>query len=346
MSSEKERLTTPEQTPEDKALDLKLRPTSWQGFIGQKRIKKNLKILIKASQKRGEACPEHILFYGNSGLGKTTLAYIIANRIQNNIRTISGTTIKRVGDLAAILTNLGAGEVLFIDEIHRINKMVEEFLYPAMEDYKLHLILGRGPMAKTMDIDLPRFTLVGATTKIGLLSAPLRNRFGATFQLNYYNKEEIGRIVNRSAKILNIETKGEAVEKIAKRSRFTPRVANRLLKRVRDWAQVEGEGIINKEAVDKACRYLGIDEKGLEQADRRVLETIIEKFEGGPAGLQAICAASSEEKRAMLDIYEPYLMRIGFIKRTPKGRVVTKHAYQHLDIKEAGGQKELFDNKE
>lgn len=342
MSSEDPRITNPRKTAEDKVLDRTLRPKRWSDFVGQKRIKKNLKVLLEASKKRREPCPEHVLFYGNSGLGKTTLAHIIAGDLENNIRIISGTTLKRVGDLAAILTNLREGEVLFIDEIHRINKVIEEFLYPAMEEYKLHLILGQGPMAKTMDIDLPRFTLIGATTQIGLLSAPLRNRFGATFQLNFYNESEIGDIITRSSKILNVKVKKKATRKLAKRSRFTPRVANRLLKRVRDWAQVEADGVVTDGVVEEACSYLGIDERGLEEADRRILKTIIQKFEGGPVGIQAVSAASAEEKRAMLEIYEPYLMQLGFLKRTPQGRVVTKLAYRHLKEELENEQKDLF----
>ncbi len=341
MSREK-RITTPRYTEEDQILDLTLRPKTWKGFIGQSRIKKNLKIIIEASQKRGEPCCEHLLFYGNSGLGKTTLAHIVANELDTNLRVISGTTVKRVGDLAAILSNLGQGDVLFIDEVHRIHKMIEEFLYPAMEDYKLNLILGKGPMAKTMELNLPRFTLIGATTKVGRLSTPLRNRFGAIFQLNFYNHEEMRKIVNRSSKILGVELKEEADSIIAQRARFTPRVANRLLKRVRDWAQVEADGVVTQSVVEKALNFLEIDEKGLEKGDRRVLMTLIEKFQGGPAGLQAISAASSEEEETILDIYEPYLMRLGFVHRTPQGRVATKLAYEHLGIEPDPGQGKLI----
>jgi len=325
-----------DEEKEDEILDLKLRPRTWDGFIGQKKTKKNLKVIIEASKKRGEPCPEHILFYGNSGLGKTTLAHIIANEIETNIRIVSGTTLKRTGDLAAILTNLAPGEVLFIDEIHRINKMIEEFLYPALEDFKLHLILGQGPMAKTMDLDVPKFTLVGATTKIGAISAPMRNRFGAIFQLNFYSEEEIEQIVQRSAKILKVKAEKQALRKIAQRSRFTPRVANRILKRVRDWAQVKANGEINENIVEQALYFLGIDEKGLESGDRQILEQMIKKFNGGPVGLQAICAIANEEKEAVLDIYEPYLMQLGFIKRTPQGRVATSLAYEHLKMKPTG----------
>lgn len=333
MSSEKDNIvTTPSSTPEDDLLDLTLRPNSWDEFIGQKDIKKNLKIIIEASQKRDEPSCEHILFYGNSGLGKTTLAHIMAQEMGNRIRIISGTTVKKVGDLAAILTNLEEGEILFIDELHRINKMIEEFLYPAMEEYKLHLILGSGPMARTMDLDLPRFTLVGATTKLGLLSTPFRNRFGAIFQLDFYKEKEIARIVHRSAQILNVEIDKDAATLIAQRSRFTPRVANRLLKRVRDWAQVKADGTVTTGVTEEALGSLKVDHKGLERGDRKVLRTIIKKFGGGPVGLQAIAAASSEQKEAIVDIYEPYLMKMGFVKRTPQGRVATKAAYEHLDI--------------
>lgn len=333
MSSvnKKDPVIDPSPTKEDDILDRTLRPKSWDGFIGQKDIKKNLKIIIEASQQRGEPSCEHILFYGNSGLGKTTLAYIIAQEMENNVRTISGTSIKKVGDLAAILSNLEEGEILFVDEIHRLNSLIEEFLYPAMEDYKLHLILGSGPMARTMDLDLPRFTLVGATTHLGLISTPLRNRFGAVFQLEPYQKKEIARIIQQSAEKLKIDISPKAATIIAQRARFTPRVANRLLKRVRDWAQVKADGNINEDIVKEALLSLKIDDRGLGKGDRKILRTIIEKFEGGPVGIQAIAAASSEQKRAILEIYEPYLLRMGFIKRTPQGRTVTPLAYKHLD---------------
>lgn len=327
-----EKVTTPESTKEDKILDPMLRPRKWDGFIGQARIKKNLKIIIEASKKRKEPCCEHLLFYGNSGLGKTSLSHLVAQELNANIRITSGTVIKNVGDLAAILSNLSEGEVLFIDEIHRLYKLIEEFLYSAMEDYKLHLVLGKGPMAKTMELDLPKFTLIGATTKIALLSSPLRNRFGAVFQLNFYNNKEIVQIIKNSAEILKVEITPKALKIIAKKSRFTPRVANRLLKRMRDWAQVEAKGIITESVAKRASEFLSIDEKGLGEEDRKILRTIIEKFEGGPVGLQAIAAASSEEETAVLDVYEPYLMQLGFIKRTSQGRVVTKLAYEHLGI--------------
>lgn len=334
------RAITPRLTPEDETLDLTLRPKTWEDYIGQEKIKKNLKIIIEAAKKRKEA-PEHLLFYGGSGLGKTTLAYLIAQEIGSNIRVIAGPTIEKMGDLAAILTNLEEKDVLFIDECHRLNRTIEEYLYPAMEDFKLNIIIGKGPMAKTMELNLPRFTLIGATTRLALLSSPLRSRFGATFQLNFYEIKDIEKIIQRSSQILGLEIEDEAIKIIARSSRFTPRVANRLLKRVRDFAQIEGKGVINKEITKKALEFLEIDELGLETGDRKVLETIIKKFQGGPVGLQALAAASSEEEETILDIYEPYLMQLGFLERTPRGRLATKMAYQHLGIKPPGIQELL-----
>ena len=324
---------SPKLTEEDESLDLTLRPKTWDDYIGQEKVKKNIQIIIEAAKKRGESCCEHLLFYGGSGLGKTTISHIIAKELRTNIRQIAGPAIERVGDLAAILTNLSEGDVLFIDEFHRLNKLIEEFLYPAMEDFKLNLILGKGPMARTMELKLPRFTLIGATTRLALLSSPLRNRFGATFQLNFYKKEDIEKIIQRSSKLLNIETEPEAIKVIAQCSRFTPRVANRLLKRVRDFAQVEGKGIITKKIAKEALEFLEIDQLGLESGDRKILEAIIKKFEGGPVGLQALSATTSEEEDTILDVYEPYLMQLGFIERTPRGRTATKNAYQHLGLK-------------
>ncbi len=326
---------------EDEVLDSTLRPKTWEEYIGQKKIKKNIEIILGAAKKRGEPCCEHLLFYGGTGLGKTSLSYLVAKELSSNIRVTSGPAIERTGDLAAILTNLQEGDVLFIDELHRLNKTIEEYLYPAMEDYKLNLILGKGPMARTMEIELPRFTLIGATTRIALMSSPLRNRFGATFQLNFYEAEDIDKIIQRSAKILGIEIYPQAVKIITKRSRFTPRVANRLLKRVRDFAQVEKEGIITKEIAKEALEFLEIDSMGLETGDRRILEAIIKKFNGGPVGLQTLAAAGSEEGDTVLDIYEPYLIQLGFIERTPRGRIATKLAYQHLGIKYEGPQRLL-----
>ncbi|MFH1656737.1 MAG: Holliday junction branch migration DNA helicase RuvB [Candidatus Nealsonbacteria bacterium] len=332
---------TPIETKEDLILDTTLRPKNWENYIGQEKIKKNVQIIIQAAKQRNESI-EHLLFYGSSGLGKTTISNIIANEIGSDIRTISGPSIEKAGDLAAILTNLSNGDILFIDECHRINKICEEYLYPAMEDFKLNLILGKGPMARTMEIKLPRFTLIGATTRLGMLSSPLRNRFGAIFQLNFYTHEEIEQIIKRSGQLLNIKVEPEAIKIIAKRSRFTPRVANRLLKRARDFAQVEANGIITKEIAEKSLNFLEIDDIGLESGDKKILETIIKKFNGGPVGLQTLSAATSEEEDTILDIYEPYLMQIGFIQRTLRGRMTTESAYQHIGIKPPKKNK-LFD---
>lgn len=332
--------TSPLLTEEDKTLDLTLRPKTWEDYVGQEKVKKNIQIIITAAKKRGEPI-EHLLFYGNSGLGKTTISHIIAREIGANIRTIAGPAIEKVGDLAAILTNLKEGDVLFIDELHRLNRLIEEFTYPALEDFQLNLVLGKGPMARTMELKLARFTLIGATTRLALLSAPLRNRFGATFQLNFYKKEDIEKIIARSSKLLGIEIEPKAIKLLAQCSRFTPRVANRLLKRVRDFAQVEGQGKITEKITKQALDFLEIDELGLESGDRKILEAIIKKFEGGPVGLQALSAATSEEEDTILDIYEPYLMQLGFIERTPRGRTATRLAYQHLGIKCQGSQKLL-----
>ena len=322
---------------EDKTVDQTLRPKTWQEYVGQEKIKKNLRVIIDAAKKRGEPL-EHLLFYGNSGLGKTTLAHIIAQEMGANIKTTSGPAIERAGDLAAILTNLSDGDIIFIDECHRLNRLIEEYLYPAMEDFKLNIVVGKGPMASTMELPLPHFTLIGATTRVAMISSPLRNRFGATFQLNFYELEDIKKIIQRSAKILGIEIEPEAMEVVAKSSRFTPRVANRLLKRVRDFAQVENGNIITKDLAKKSLELLEVDEAGLEFDDRKILGAIITKFEGGPVGLQTLAAATSEEQDILLDIYQPYLMQLGFIERTPKGRMATKLAYQHLGIKYKGNQ--------
>jgi len=321
-----------EARKEDEVLDSALRPGSWQDYIGQDKIKENIRIIITAAKQRGHS-PDHLLFYGNSGLGKTTLAYLVAKEMGKTIRSTSGPALERAGDLAAILTNLSEGDVLFLDEIHRINKTIEEYLYPAMEDYKLNLVLGKGPMARTMELKLPKFTLIGATTRPGLLSAPLRNRFGATFQLNFYNKEDIKKIIARSANLLKVKIEPEAIESIAQRSRFTPRVANRLLKRVRDFAQVHNLGVVTKEISERALDSLEVDTMGLEPSDRSILKALIEKFNGGPVGLQSLAAAAMEEEETVLDIYEPYLMQCGLIERTPKGRIATDSAYKHLGLK-------------
>ncbi len=327
MSSPKQ----PNLTKEDESLDFALRPKNWSDYVGQEKIKQNIQIIITAAQKRNQA-PDHLLLYGNSGLGKTTLAQLVASQMQKEIRITSGPAIERAGDLAAILTNLNEGDVLFLDEIHRISNTVEEYLYPAMEDYKLNLILGKGPMARTMELKLPRFTIIGATTRPGLLSAPLRNRFGATFQLNFYTQEDIKKIIQRSADILGLKAEPSALDIIASRSRSTPRIANKLLRRVRDFADVEAQGFITKEISERALNFLEIDKMGLEPGDRKILTALIEKFNGGPVGLQSLAAASMEEEDTILDIYEPYLMQQGFIERTPKGRIATRLAYEHLGL--------------
>lgn len=322
---------TPKKEKDDSLLDLTLRPQQWDEYIGQERLKKNLKILIEAAKKRGEAL-EHVLLNGPAGLGKTSMAYLIAREMNTNIRVTSGPAIERVGDLASILTNLLPQDILFIDEAHRLNKLIEEVLYPAMESRTLDIVIGKGPSARTLQIELPPFTLIAATTRAGLLSSPLRSRFGGAFRLEFYSEEEIGKILNRSAKILGIGIKEEAVKRLAKSSRFTPRVANRLLKRARDFAQVRGENRITDEVAQRALELLEIDDSGLEPTDRRLLETIIKKFSGGPVGLSALAAASAEEEDTIEEVYEPYLLQLGFIERTPRGRVATENAYQHLGL--------------
>jgi len=323
---------TIEKGSEEDILDLTLRPKTWEEYVGQGKVKENLKIIIEAANQRKQI-PEHLLFYGGSGLGKTTLAHLVAKEIGREIKVTSGPAIERAGDLAAILTNLQEGSVLFIDELHRLNKVLEEYTYPAMEDFKLNLILGKGPMARTMELKIPHFTLIGATTRLALISSPLRSRFGATFGLNFYEVSDIEKILERSARILGIEVSEEALKIIARCSRFTPRTANHLLKRVRDFAQVEREGKVTKEIAKEALESLEIDELGLTLNDRRILEAVIKKFNGGPVGLQALAAATAEEEDTILDIYEPYLMRLGFVERTPRGRIITKLACQHLGIK-------------
>jgi len=311
-------------------------------FIGQEKTKDNLRIIVQAAKKRAEPCCEHLLFYGGSGLGKTSLAHVVAREIGTNIRITSGPAVEKIGDLAAILTNLAEGDILFIDEIHRLNRVAEEVLYSAMEDYKLNLILGKGPMARTMELPLTKFTLIGATTKLAMLSSPLRSRFGATFQLDFYKNNDIENIIRRSAKILDIKIDEDGIKTVASRSRFNPRVANRLLKRVRDFAQVEGSGTVDKEFAEKALDALEIDSLGLEMGDRKILHAIIDTFSGGPVGLQALSAATSEEEDTILDIYEPYLMQVGFIERTARGRMATKKALDYLKTKKLGNQNILI----
>ena len=322
-------------------LDLTLRPREWEEYVGQEKVKRNLKIIITAAKQRGQS-PEHLLFYGNSGLGKTSLAYLVAKEIGKEIKVTSGPAIERAGDLAAILTNLEEGSVLFCDEIHRLNRVIEEYLYPAMEDFKLNLILGKGPMARTMEMKIPKFTLIGATTRLALISGPLRGRFGATFGLNFYDVSDIEKILQRSSRILNVEAEEKALKIIAESSRFTPRTANHLLKRVRDFAQVKGEGKITEKIARESLKSLEIDEIGLTLNDRRILEALCKKFNGGPVGLQALAAATAEEEDTILDIYEPYLMRLGFIERTSRGRTATELAFKHLGIKWRNSQSKLL----
>lgn len=326
---------------EDPLVDSALRPKTWEEYVGQEKIRDNIRIMVTAAKQRSQPA-DHLLFYGNSGLGKTTLAYLVAKEMGKEIRITSGPAIERAGDLAAILTNLQEGDVLFLDEIHRISKTIEEYLYPAMEEFKLNLILGKGPMARTMEMKLPKFTLIGATTKPGNLSAPLRNRFGATFQLNFYTPEDIEKIIKRSADRLKISIDPEALRVIASCSRFTPRVANRLLRRARDFAQVHGNGIITKEIASQALEALEVDTMGLEPGDRNILLALINKFNGGPVGLQTLAAAAMEEEDTILDIYEPYLMQMGFLERTPRGRVASALAYSHLGITKPNSQNTLL----
>lgn len=326
-----ERITATRLNDEEEVVELTLRPKKLEEYIGQKKATDNLKVFIEAAQMRGEPL-DHVLFYGPPGLGKTTLAGIIANELGVDIRITSGPAIERAGDLAAIITNLNENDVLFIDEIHRLNRSVEEILYSAMEDFALDIIIGKGPSARSIRLDLAKFTLIGATTRAGSLSAPLRDRFGVVSKFELYNVEELKTIIKRSAGILNISIDEESLEELAKRSRGTPRVANRLLKRVRDFSQVRGSGVIDKEITDSTLKSLGIDNMGLEGLDREILRMIIERFKGGPVGIDTIAAAIGEERVTIEDLYEPYLIQQGFLHRTQKGRMVSDEAYKHLGI--------------
>ena len=324
-----ERVVSPTMRTEEAPIEQSLRPRVLPEYIGQERVVENLRIVLDAAKARGEAL-DHVLLYGPPGLGKTTLANVIAAEMGVSIKVTSGPVIERPGDLAAVLTNLRQGDILFIDEVHRLSRVVEEVLYPAMEDYALDIVIGKGPAARIIRLNLPRFTLIGATTRIALMTSPLRNRFGVVYRLDFYSLEAMRAIVQRSAAILQVPTDEEGIYEIASRARGTPRVANRLLKRVRDYAQVRGDGHITAQIARKSLEMLEVDELGLDNSDKRVLETLIDKFDGGPVGLDTISAALNEDADTVMDVYEPYLIQLGFLERTPRGRVATRRAYEHL----------------
>jgi Holliday junction DNA helicase RuvB len=323
------RRVQPEVSEEDLRIEVNLRPRTLEEYVGQEEVKSNLRVFVEAAKNRGEAL-DHVLFSGPPGLGKTTLAYIIASELRVNVKATSGPVIERPGDLAAILSNLKEHDILFIDEIHRLNHVVEEILYPAMEDFQIDILIGQGPSARSIKLNIPPFTLVGATTRAGLLTFPLRDRFGISFRLEFYSPAELEKILMRSARILNVELNPSGAEEIAKRSRGTPRVANRLLRRVRDFAQVTAEGKIDQAMADRALKLLEVDERGLDKMDRKILLTILEKFNGGPVGLDTLAVAVNEEKDTIEDVYEPYLIQVGFLDRTPRGRRATPLAAGHM----------------
>ncbi len=318
------------EQPDDRD-NIALRPQYLDEMVGQDTVRENLKIIIEAAKQREEPI-DHILFYGPPGLGKTSLAYVISNEMESKIRITAGPSIERAGDLAAILTHLKKGDILFIDEVHRLGKAIEEILYPAMEDFKLDIVIGKGPAAKTVRLNLPRFTVIGATTRLALLAGPLRDRFGARFRLNFYDLEAMKKIIIRAAGMLNVEIEEAGAKAIARRGRGTPRVGLRLLRRVRDYAQIRGDGIITEDITADALDLMNVDRLGLDEIDRRILRIIIDKFDGGPVGLDTIGAAISEDSSTIMDVYEPYLIQLGFIDRTPRGRIATRHAYEHLRI--------------
>ncbi len=332
---------SPKRTEEDLKYELSLRPRAFEDYVGQEQIKENLEVAIAAAQGRKDVL-DHLLFHGPPGLGKTSLAYIIAREMGVNIKATSGPVVERPGDLAALLTNLEEGDILFIDEIHRLNHVVEEVLYPAMEDYQIDIMIGQGPSARSLKLELRRFTLIGATTRSGLLTSPLRNRFGAIFRLDFYSPETLVQILTRSASILGVQGDDEGMAEIARRSRGTPRIANRLLRRVRDYAQVKARGIITKKVTEEALKMLEVDPMGFDKMDTLLLVTLLDKFGGGPVGVETLAAAIGEEKDTIEDVYEPFLIQAGFLHRTPRGRVATSLAYEHFGRKQGKKQESLF----